>query len=328
MTAVRGFVADSSNVASTDPWSDGKYCKPERHWNLEIDGCPLVYISELLLNWPDSTPTVDLDIRGKIERFVGVILGYPKISRGMYPLDWPTHPESIKALRLSLLLDSIPCLKYPEWSLRTSISIIHQIYYQDGQTQKHSKYVCNLMSAMLFRVIRRFKNQCPNLEGKNLMKEEIILLTRLHSSSNNSRFFWDFENEENQKLINPNGVEYDDLDKIKLSISDFNQENEHDFKITKIHDWIDKMTLTRETGKYPIKDSVRQNMITGCSIIIDSVFANLRNAIVTRFGASSILVDGGGRIRFYAKNIPNIEEEITEIIYNTFMSDQIICSLI
>ena len=85
---------------------------------MEIDGCPLVYISELLLNWPDSMPTVDLDVTGKIERFVGVILGYPKISRGMYPLDWPTHPESVKALRLSLLLDSISCLKYPGWSLR------------------------------------------------------------------------------------------------------------------------------------------------------------------------------------------------------------------
>ena len=179
--------------------------------------------------------------------------------------------------------------------------------------------MCNLITAMLFRVIRRFKNHGQDLTGKNLMKEEIILLTTLHSSSNNSRFFWDFGSEENQKLINPNGDEYDNLDKVKLRISDFDEKNEHDFKITKIHDWIDKMTLTGYNGEYPIRDSVRQNMITGCSTIIDSVFANLRNTIVTRFGASSILVDGGGRIRFYAKGISNIEEEITEVIYNTFM---------
>ena len=311
-------MAGSDNVAATDPWSDDKLCTPEDHWNLEKDGCPLVYISELLLNWPDSTPTVDLDIEEKIERFVGIILGYPKISRGMYPLDWPTHPESIKALRLSLLLDSMTCKKYPEWSLRTSISIIHQIYCLDGKTEKHRKYVCNLVTGLLFKAVRRFKSSDQDLTGKNLTKQEIILLSRLHSSTNYTSFFWDFAAKKNQKIVNPNGDEYN-LDKMKLRVSDFADENIHDFRITKIHDWINKMTMIDYIGNYPLKDNVRQNMITGCSVIIDSVFATLRNTIVTKYGPSSIFVDGGGRIRFYAKDAPNIEEELTKIIYNTFM---------
>ena len=75
-------------MVAADPWSDGKLCNPKDHWDENSDGCPLGYISELLLNWPDSTntPTVDLTPAEKIERLISVILGYPKISRGMYPL--------------------------------------------------------------------------------------------------------------------------------------------------------------------------------------------------------------------------------------------------
>ena len=69
---------------------------------------------------------------------------------------------------------------------------------------------------------------------------------------------------------------------------------------------------------YPIGDSIRQNMVSGCSVIIESVFATLRNTVVTKFGASSILVDGGGRIRFYAKDVPDLEEYIKSTIYETF----------
>ena len=95
-----------------DPWLEDKLCDPNEHWDLHRDGCPLLYASKLLLNWPDEYSTVDMDEEGKIERLVGTILGYPKISRGMYPLNWQTHPESVKALRLSLLFDSISCDYY------------------------------------------------------------------------------------------------------------------------------------------------------------------------------------------------------------------------
>ena len=76
----RGFVM---GAAAIDPWSDGKLCNPKDHWDDNSDGCPLGYISELLLNWPDSTPTVDLEPAKKMERLVSIILGYPRISRGM-----------------------------------------------------------------------------------------------------------------------------------------------------------------------------------------------------------------------------------------------------
>nr|ANV79236.1 hypothetical protein [uncultured Candidatus Thalassoarchaea sp.] len=314
VAAGRGPVADSDNIAATDPWSNGKFCTPEDHWNLDDDGCPLLYISELLLNWPDNTPTVDLDVEGKIERLVGIILGYPKISRGMYPLDWPTHPESVKALRLSLLFDSISCDMFPEWSFRTSISNIHQVYWLDGK--HHSKNKCKTITYLLFKVVRKFKTNIEESNKSNLAKEEIILLSRLHSSSNNSRSFWEMD-ETNLVIKNPHGSEYT-IEDIKSKIDDVVKDNDHEFKITKIHDWIKKMTLI-DTVQYPLPESVRHNMISGCSVIIESIFANLRNTIVTTFGASSILTDGGGRIRFYAEHDKNIEDKIKKSIYNTFL---------
>ena len=315
-------MADSNYRGVFDPWSEDKLCDPNEHWDLHRDGCPLLYASKLLLNWPDSTPTVDMDEEGKIERLVGIILGYPKISRGMYPLDWPTHPESVKALRLSLLFDSISCDYYPEWSLRMSISNIHQIYCLDGKLRKPD--ICKLITSMLFKSVRNYKTSVSEIDADSnvqldkskFTREEVILLTRLHSSSNNSSGYWQ-EPFEEYRIKNKNGAEYK-LDNIKSIIKDVATNYEHDFRVVKIQNWIRKMTSLDYEGDYPIGDSIRQNMVSGCSVIIESVFATLRNTVVTKFGASSILVDGGGRIRFYAKDVPDLEEYIKSTIYETF----------
>ena len=101
-------VANSDNVAAIDPWSDGKLCNPKDHWD-DSDGCPLGYISELLLNWPDSTPTVDLEQLKKWNAWYNNTW-LPKSARGMYPLTG-NHPESIKALSYSVF-DSIKCARF------------------------------------------------------------------------------------------------------------------------------------------------------------------------------------------------------------------------
>ena len=63
-------------------------------------------VSHFLLNWPGTqTPIADLERRHN--RFIQIIGGYPELN-GRYPLDWPLHPESIRALRLSYYLDTIP----------------------------------------------------------------------------------------------------------------------------------------------------------------------------------------------------------------------------
>jgi hypothetical protein len=316
-------VADSDNVAATDPWSDGKLCTPEDHWNLEKDGCPLVCISELLLNWPGSTPTIDLSNERKIERLVAIILGYPKISRGMYPLDWPTHPESLKAMRLSLFLDSINCARFPGQSLRTSISITHRYYKsllpqikendeEKKQIREISKW-CRRIISMIFDSIRGYKQKEPSSE-KNLGLSEMRVLSALHSSSGEMREEWAV-GKPTYKKIHRGGNNLDMayiLSNLSLST--------HSFKVTKIQTWIDTLTRINFEGEYPVRPSLRHNILAGCSTIIDSIFAKLRDVIVTKYGASSVIIDGGGRIAFVSDEPKNeIEESIKENLYRTLL---------
>ena len=70
------------------------------------------------LNGWSGTATVALDHEQRHTRFVQIIGGYPLINN-RFPLDWPLHPGSCKALRLSLFFDSI--MVQEDCSLRTYI---------------------------------------------------------------------------------------------------------------------------------------------------------------------------------------------------------------
>jgi hypothetical protein len=61
-------------------------------------------------------------------------------------------------------------------------------------------------------------------------------------------------------------------------------------------------------------------MLSGCSTVIESIFAKLRDSIVKKYGASSIIIDGGGRIKFYSSSSESsVREYIEQNIYETFM---------
>ena len=313
---MRGFVMG----AAIDPWSDGKLCHPEEHWS-DTEESPLVYISKIILNWPDSTPTVDLKPREKIERLVSTILGYPKISRGMYPLDWPTHPESVKALKLSLFLDSIPCVKFPQWSLRTSISLIHRYYKfstEDAKPKKIDDWGLRITS-LLFEGIRKYR-QDSSLTESNLNIAEKRVLSALHSSAGEVEKMWNV-GAGKYKLI-PRRL-------TGLSLTGIEGSNEilesisapsHSFKFSKIQKWINDITKIDHIDDYHMNKSLRHNMLSGCSTVIESIFAKLRDSIVKKYGPSSIIIDGGGRIKFYSTSSESsVRKYIEQNIYETFM---------
>ena len=72
----------------------------------------------------------------------------------------------------------------------------------------------------------------------------------------------------------------------------------HSFKFSKIQTWINDITKIDVEENYPMNKSRRHNMLSGCSTVIESIFAKLRDSIVKKYGASSIIIDGGGRIKF------------------------------
>ena len=304
-------------AAAIDPWSDGKLCNPKDHWDDNSDGCPLGYISELLLNWPDSTPTVDLEPAKKMERLVSIILGYPRISRGMYPLDWPTHPESIKALKLSLFFDSIKCARFNNWSLRTSVSILYNYYKEKITINRIYK-----ISSMIFDSIRANEGKSA-LDENNLTIGEMRFTSALHSSSGGSQEAWMVGRDTYKRLYslvdsNIDLTKQKGAHEIRQSLL----KPKHSFKVTKIQTWIKQLTKI-DTDKYPMEPNLRQNMLAGCSTIIESIFAKLRHTIVKKYGASSIIIDGGGRISFSSSiSSEVIKKEILEEIYTTFMLDE------
>ena len=77
----------------------------------------------------------------------------------MYPLDWPTHPESIKALNLSLFLIVYLVQEFPNISFRTSISFVTDIienrYLDWGGGYKEIKKCLKVMTSMIFDSLRK-----------------------------------------------------------------------------------------------------------------------------------------------------------------------------
>ena len=315
---MRGFVMG----AAIDPWSDGKLCNPKDHWMWETpDDCPLIYISQIILNWPESTPTVDLNPNEKIERLVSVILGYPKISRGMYPLDWPTHPESVKALKLSLFLDSISCARFPEWSLRTSVGLIHRYYKISTEGAKPTKIdEWGLrITSMLFEGIRKYQ-QDAELTKSNLNVSEMRVLSALHSSAGEVDKMWNVGKRKYKRIPRIiTGLELKG-EKGRNEILQNISVPTHSFKFSKIQTWINDITKIDVEENYPMNKSLRHNMLSGCSTVIESIFAKLRDSIVKKYGASSIIIDGGGRIKFSSSSsAESVKKYIENSIYDTFM---------
>ena len=187
-------------TGSLDPWCrDGSECKPE--WDAEKMGHehPLEFMAELLQQWPTGAPTVDLEDEERHLRFIQIVAGYPEIGRGMNPLDWPTHPMSVKALQLSLFLDSLPVplnLKFQDdsprvHSVRSAIlSIDSQEYEKNTELSKKGLRLMHwICLKILFESLRRWQSPERN-EQWECNREEAAFLTSLHSSDNRGYGMW------------------------------------------------------------------------------------------------------------------------------------------
>jgi len=302
---------------SIDPWhSKGEPCDPEGIW-VEKEG-PLLFMASLLSDWPDDVPTVDLDDEGRHLRFIQIVAGYPAIGKGMYPLDWPTHPTSIKALRLSLFLDSLPVPSNysatPFHSVRSAIlyldSKVHgygSLSSPEGINHLHSNCL-----TLLFRSIRAASKE--NDEFSELTADEAVFLNNLHSSDNDRDGRWI--------------TGWDEAINIKRDRKEpFDSNNMHTFKLSKIQKWMEKWTSPPNENEleewHPLRDGVRQNLLSGASVLLESLFAQLRRHILTNYRPGSIITDGGGRITFYAKkDKADVEGKLKDFVEGSFIIDR------
>ena len=151
---------------SIDPWhSKGGMCKPTWDTSDEELGHPLEFMARLLRDWPTGAPTVDLLPEERHLRFIQIVAGYPEIGRGMYPLDWPTHPMSVKAFRLSLFLDS---LQVPNEHIEGASSIkAHSVRSAILALDAHAYDQIQNLSEIEYQ-IKRVQNECFTLLFRSL----------------------------------------------------------------------------------------------------------------------------------------------------------------
>ena len=304
-------------TGSLDPWcKDGSECKPE--WDAEKMGHehPLEFMAELLQQWPTGAPTVDLEDEERHLRFIQIVAGYPEIGRGMNPLDWPTHPMSVKALQLSLFLDSLPVplnLKFQDdsprvHSVRSAIlSIDSQEYEKNTELSKKGlrqmHWIC---LKILFESLRRWQSPERN-EQWECNREEAAFLTSLHSSDNRGYGMWPIK-----EKFNP-------IVKLqRINRDSFDLENVHTFKFNEIQKWLRVWTRNSVDDLSFIEPNVRHNLHIGSSVMLESMFAMLRKHIISKYRPGCIIIDGGGQISFYTQK-KNVKKELFNLIEKSFI---------
>jgi len=318
---------DAQPRGSLDPWcKDGRECKPE--WDAEKTGHqhPLEFMAELLQQWPTGAPTVDLEDEERHLRFIQIVAGYPEIGRGMYPLDWPTHPMSVKALQLSLFLDSLavpeeliqnPSIK--AHSVRSAILALDARKYEYGKKgeldENQLRSLHRECLTLLFKVIRAHVNRESNIDEiddenreKSASHYEHLFLNNLHSSQKKRREGWWFDSNSEKKFK---------LDLAKSDEQVNREQHTHQIKLGSIQNWIQEWS-TENSKNYPFEENTRHNLLIGASVMLECLFAKLRQHIITEYRPGCILIDGGGRIEFLTKN-SDVESEMKRVIEDSFL---------
>ena len=304
-------------MGAPNPWHDS--LPPLDPSSVLLEGeNPLEIIRELLLRWPGEA-TVKQKDRVRHERLIQIIAGYPKIDFGRFPLDWLLNPLSIKAMRLSRFLDSLPS---PDGSEKSSLrsALLNKSMHIDSYFYENIKSGHKRVLGLLFSELRNFYSD--DSEGFN--PDELRLLSSLHSSEKLD--WWPIEefrylNDENKHIKNiRTGMCEGWKDDTDLALN-VNEGQIWGIKFNKIQSWIVMCSgeiYCEELGDYTHENPIGPRLIRGSSAILESILSSIRHHIVRNFGVHSIVVDGGGRIEFISSQVnpkPIIEKAIKDSLH-------------
>lgn len=251
-------------------------------------------LTDILRRWP-SEPVVTQDDNSRHSKLMMAIAGYPDISIGTRPLDWPLHPESSKALRISLMLDDVPGM-HVRTSLRSSI-LNRDMTFHIG-TRSHGYAAEELHRAhseclvLLFARLRQLDEF--DLDDPDYRPAEENLLAILHSYDNN-------------RIVSNKQLSWPVISG-KSGISDYREvledtSNRAEFLLSPdstlvtfeygyIQNWLNEAL---PEAKAKLKGT-RQRLLRGASALIESRLSEIRARMHTLFGVGSVVIDGGGRL--------------------------------
>jgi hypothetical protein len=265
---------------------------------------PLDMIRELLMLWPGEETVKIHQFNSRHERLVQIVGGYPEILSNRFPLDWPLHPQSLKAMRLSRYLDSLPS-PVPEISLRCALlnkdASIRRLDLDDSYPSLRR------FLALLLIAIR----EDYGIKQDGFTDKELRLLGSLHSSESgriDRCWPWDEIEFYNRKDMKTNTSLGKKLDPYWNNNEDLIKPIEGEvwgIKFQKIQSWI----LHWSASKSDI--ALTASLIRGASSLIENTLSSIRHSVIKEFGVGSIIVDGGGRLEFVSSYDP------TELLNNS-----------
>ena len=304
---------------SVDPWSPEKDSNELPNWDHEDYETPFHLMADLLINWPGSTPTSELPSETRHLRLVEVVAGYPEVSVGRRPLDFPFFKRSSDALQLSLFLDKIKCGKNSEWhSLRTYL--LHWDLVEHRQPQQLSKKKQVQFLHYLIDTIRTESyHHGEKYSPDKLDSGGVKFLTALHSMQITRRDrFWPAIDEGNDIQFKKE-LEHKKPLRINTNAKKHNYV-EHEFKLDKIQTKIDEWA--NDNGW--LHENTRLNLRVGYSTVLESLFAKIRSQILKEKRPGSICVDGGGRITYLSHKSEEEENKwVHEKLLNSMLFDQV-----
>jgi hypothetical protein len=304
---------------SIDPWSPEKDSNELPNWVHEDYETPFHLMADLLINWPGSTPTSELPSETRHLRLVEVVAGYPEVSVGRRPLDFPFFKRSSDALQLSLFLDEIKCDRNSEWhSLRTYLlhwDLVEHSQPQQLSRKKQVQFLHYLIDTIRTGSYHHKKKYSPD----KFESGEVKFLTALHSMQITRRdTFWPAIDEGNDIQFKK---ELEDKKPLRIN-TNAKKHNyvEHEFKLdkiqTKIREWAD------DNGW--LTENTRHNLRVGYSTVLESLFAKIRSQILKEKRPGSICVDGGGRITYLSHKSEDEENKwVHEKLLNSMLFGQV-----
>ncbi len=310
---------------SIDPWNPEKDSDEHPDWDHEDYETPFHLMADLLINWPGSTPTSELPEEMRHLRLVEVVAGYPEVSVGRRPLDFPFSERSSNALQLSLFLDEIKCNKISKWhSLRTYL--LHWDLVEHCQPQKLSsqpqklstkkqvQFLHCLINTIRTKSYHRGKKYSPD----RLDSGEVKFLTALHSMHITRREkFWPAIGEGNNIEFKK---KFEDKKPLRINTNAEYSYVEHEFKLDKIQTKIRKWA--NDNGW--LNENTRHNLRVGYSTVLESLFAKIRSQILKEKRPGSICVDGGGRITYLSHKSEEEENKwVHEKLLNSMLFGQV-----
>jgi len=288
----------SEATGAIDPWSSEseRFGSDALCWDHPDYETPFAAIAEFIQAWPGETPTSELAIATRHARLVETIAGYPEIATGRRPMDMPLHPKANLAYKLTNFLDKIPGPSGFEWhSLKTAL-LHYDLRLHDNINEK--RFLHHLM-----KKIREHTTFTGGEYGNQLHVDEIKLITVLHSqSSSNIARFWPVDEHGDlswQTLDNQQNFN----ESIRINvITDNKVYVEHEFRFGSIQKWIHRWTECISLNKPWLTPNASHHLLTGASVMLESILAKMRSYILAERRAGSIIIDGGGRLRYLSTN--------------------------